>query len=439
MNENEDQIFSITIQQTSSAYDQDNINIHPPDDYTGSSRSTSTASTNPRRRRKTKLERAKEMLLNGEDLPRSYCTDENLFPALVDSLQSDYNQLVNPKSDRNKSSKPQNYNTTNETNEENYDNGDNNISNENDENASEQPNTSIRKINTTVLKSSEVVYRALKRAQEYYDLFLALKEKERIQQEIKERLKSAKNEKRELMQMINNQEKNMNDIFKDEENKLVKKHDNETQKFNDFWESEKKQRDFNKTSDTLRLLRRQADLLLMDKQYQESLLCQKKADELEASEIENRRSDMAFAYEQSFNKLQAKQRREMKTLRVRQKMKKTEYNAAKNEEITKVNTKIAKIENELAKSNDPFFINRIRKSQQMEVNSVNCFTASKYKNNKTVKNKQSGSNVVSSKRPAPRSYRNIGKMDVSTGDFNQVPLPPLRTDLLIYRAQTARK
>lgn len=480
MDENDDQIFSITIQQTSSAYDQDNSNVHPPDSY--SSCSSSRSPRNPRRR-KSKLERAKEMLLNGQDLPKSYCSDENLFPALVDSLQADYKQIINPKSRKSTSQEQgsSNYNTesinsaeqkqenkvhtynpnarrtfTQENNNfnntgksvtfnntGNFDNGetetDDQYQYQEYESASEQPNTTIRNINTAVLKSSEIVYRALKRAQEYYDLFLANREKERIQEEIKGRLKSAKNEKRELLQMIDNQENNMREIFKEEKTNLVKKHDREIEKFNNYWESEKKQRNYNKTSDELRLLRRQADLLLNDKQYQESIICQKRADALEAAEIENRRADMANDYDQSLKKLQDKQRKEMKNLTVRQKMKRTEYNAAKNEEITKANTRIAKIENELEKSKDPFFINRIIKSQQMEANSINSFTASKYRNSETVKSRQSGSHVVSMKRPAPRSARNFGKMEVCTGDFNQVPLPPLRTDLLIYKAQTARK
>ena len=239
--------------------------------------------------------------------------------------------------------------------------------------------------------------------------------------------------------MISNQEKNMDIIFQEEETDLITKHDKETDKFNDFWESEKKQRNYNKTSDNLRLLRKQADLLLMSKQYQESAQCQKKADELEVSEIENRRLAMSSDYEQSLRKLQEKQNKEMKNLLLRQKMKRTEYNGAKNEEITKINSKISKIEIELEKSNDPNFINRLKKAHEMEANSINCFTASKYRNSGNSKARQAGPNVVSARRPALRSSRNFGKMEIVVADFNQVPLPPLRTDTLIYRALTARK
>lgn len=477
MNENDDSIFSITIQQASSTYDQDSSLVHPPDNCPSSSRASSKASRNPRHR-KTKLERAKEMLLNGQDLPRSFYMDEKLFPDLVDSLQADYNKLMNPKSRKNRSQNQStsnyatdNYESTTPREENNnsmtynphskvtFNFGDDNFSKTNPNNADyqtgadgyeaendestndfeDQQSVSVQNINTKVLKSSEVVYKALKKAQEYYQLFLANKEKERIQEEIKGRLKSAKNEKRELIQMIQNQEKNMALIFEDEENDLVKKHDKEIKKLNATWESEQKQRVYNKSSDTLRLLRRQADLLLMDKQYQESMLCQKKAQELEAAEIENQRAAMANDYEQSLTKLQTKQRKEMKNLKVRHKMKRNEYIAAKNEELAKANNKIAKIEKELENSNDPFFINRIKKSQEMEANSINCFTASKYRNSNTTNNRQTGPNVVSARRPAPRSNRNFGKMEVTVADFNQVPLPPLRTDFLIYKAQTARK
>lgn len=476
MNENEDAIFSITIQQASSTYEQEQ-NVHPPDDYyySYSSRSQSKSSRNPRNR-KNKLQRAKEMLLKGNDLPRSYYMDESLFPDLVDSLQADYKQLVNPKSGTRRNTNQADNSSTQQNQQSNIDNknktyngnmnssfkssNNNNLSKTNTNKSvhfatentnneyfeeeetveeSEAPDANIRTINTAALKSSEVVYKALKKAQEYYELFIVNKEKEKIQDEIKERLKSAKTEKRELMKMISNQEKNMDIIFTEEENKLIKKHDKQIQEFNEFWESEEKQRTYNKTSDELRLLRRQADLLLMDKQYQQSIQCQKRADELEAAEIRNRTLAMSNDYGESLRKLQEKQNKEMKTLTVRQKMKRTEYCAAKNEEIAKANSKIAKIQLELEKSNDPNFINRIKKSHEMEANSVNSFTASKYKNSGNSKTRNVGPNVVSTRRPAPRSYRNFGKMEVSAADFNAVPLPPLRTDYIIYKTLSSRK
>lgn len=123
MNENEDAIFSITIQQASSTYEQEQ-NVHPPDDYyyySYSSRSQSKSSRNPRNR-KNKLQRAKEMLLKGNDLPRSYYMDESLFPDLVDSLQADYKQLVNPKSGTRRNTNQADNSSTQQNQQSNIDN-----------------------------------------------------------------------------------------------------------------------------------------------------------------------------------------------------------------------------------------------------------------------------------------------------------------------------
>ncbi|OHT11386.1 hypothetical protein TRFO_19194 [Tritrichomonas foetus] len=333
---------------------------YPKDDFHSSQ--SSRASRSPRNRKVTKFDRAKKTLLEGKELKNP---DPSLFPDLTESLKTDYENLM-------KSGK---------------------------------------------VKDSQKVYNAFKKSIEIEKNLQAYQKVNEIQEDILNRLNSAKQEKKNMEKTIKNTERNMGIYFEREEEELIQKQDDEFEQFNESWESEKKQRNYNKTSEQLRLLRTQADKLLLNKQYQESAICEKKANELEMMEMMQKNNEMNYDYSNSLQKLREKHAKEQKVLKGRQKMRRTEFISIKNSELKKIDSKIAKIEVEYQKSNEPYFINRIRKSFEL--------TSSKDEQNKET--------------PRARVYRNVGKKDIIVAEFNEIPLPPLRPEERIYKATMLRK
>ena len=312
-------------------------------------------------RSKNRVNRAKTLLLQGKE-PKK--VDSKLFPALCDSLKNDYQEMVN----------------------------------------------------SGRLRGSKRVYEAYKRSEEMYEDVRAKQKIEEQQKEIKERLNNAKQQKRDMIKRIEDTEKNMELYFEQEENDLNDRHQYELDTFNDEWGGDKKQRNYNKTSELLKLMRMQADKLLVLKQYQESAICEKRANQMEIDEINRKKFEMNADYMDGLKKLATKQENERRILMSKQKMKKTEFISVKNYELSKLDSRINKIEVELQKVNEPFYINKVKKSFKM-TNSVN----------------------ESRKKVQSRESRNIGKRPVNPSEFNEIPLPPLNIEEKVYRLTAQRK
>lgn len=418
MSKTDDTIFSITLQQIPPTGPAAEIlNIHPPKDE-----KSATASPSRKRRKisnndqsseqnetKSKLDIAKELLISGEDLPNNYLNDETIFPALVESLENDYNQMLNNR-DPNDEAEMGNTNSF-----------------EDETNNDEVPRATI----IQNMKNAATVYVALKKARDYNEQCNINQKKKRVIEEIKFRLQAAQNEKMELLDMIQKQESNMSVLFTNEEDKLHRKQEREFRRFQQSWSSEKKQRNYNKSSETLRLMRRQADLLLITKQYQESIQCEKKAAELEVVEIEQKRLGMHCDYQSAIRKLQEKHEAEKETLATHQKMELNKYQSAKNEDITRIEKKIAKIQTELENANDPNFNNKIKKSYEMEMGSKTAFN----RNPASFMKKDSTQSIYArtANQTGSKTSRSLTKAEICVSDFNQVPLPPLNTSRVINR------
>lgn len=204
------------------------------------------------------------------------------------------------------------------------------------------------------------VYKAIKHTEKSQkEAKLRLIQK-KMKQDLINRKQDALNELGTLDDKAKGIELNMILAFKNQVTRLEKKQKKEIENFDNQWTSIDKQRMYNKTSDELKNLRRQEDLYLEQKLYQDSVSAKKRADKIEKVEIQNAIQQMSFDYQTALVPIKLQHEQEMKTLLKAQEDEERIFENTKKSEMNTILARIKKIDIELENLNDLAYIERLQ-------------------------------------------------------------------------------
>lgn len=240
---------------------------------------------------------------------------------------------------------------------------------------------------------------------------LKVEARDHMQASLRTRIEKACADYQELAKQIDGQEAEMKRQFAQQTEELRAKHERELQEFDNSWTTPEKERGYNRTSGSLKELRRQAALLLKDHRFQESRKVDALADNLEKEEVIRGSLRMEADYGLQVEILLALQRREADELRRKQQVREGEYEAAKKFELGVAQRRIQNLENEKVGKSDPDKVWAL------------------YHRNDTGRRKLAQSLAVFP-----------GKKRINVNDFNKLTLPPLRESMTARRAiETANR
>lgn len=181
----------------------------------------------------------------------------------------------------------------------------------------------------------------------------------KMKQDLMNRKQEAINELNTLNDKTKNIELNMILKFRSQIVNLENKHKKEIEEFENEWSTIDKQRMYNKTSTELSELRKQEDLYLEQKLYQDSIAVKKRADKIEKIEIQNALQQMQFDYKVALPPIKKRQEQEMKTLLKSQEDEERVFDGAKRSEINLLLARLKKIDIELENLNDLSYVERL--------------------------------------------------------------------------------
>lgn len=240
---------------------------------------------------------------------------------------------------------------------------------------------------------------------------LKVEARDHMQASLETRIEKARNDYTELVRTIASQEAEMRRQFAAQLDALHKKHAKETAAFDSSWTQPEKERGYNRTSGSLKELRRQAALLLKDRRFQESKKVDMIADNLEKEEVIRSCLRMEADYGLQAEILLALQQREEEELLRKQKVREGEYEAAKKFELDAAKRRIHNLETERQGKSDPDKVWAL------------------YHRNDTGRTRLTQSLALFP-----------GKRRIDVNQFNTLTLPPLRDSMAVKRAvETANR
>lgn len=218
------------------------------------------------------------------------------------------------------------------------------------------------------------------------------------QNDLSQRKESAQQEYNEFNQQMKERENEMNQRLDEQVKELKDRHQREMQEHDAEWQSETKARQFNRSSQRLRILRTQQQLLMNAKRFDEAAQVCRIADGVAAAETAESHHQMLTAYNQSKTLLLHKQEEEMDTLNKACEVKRGEFKYMKDTLTLRFTHRFENLQNEEEVAKDPerFWVLKHRNDGDQVVNSVGT-----------------------------RTSRNTIARSARVEEFNTLPLPPL--------------
>lgn len=255
-------------------------------------------------------------------------------------------------------------------------------------------------LSLNLYQDSEQYDKALHRVIRMGEDYIKLSVQRSVQQGLKARLANAKREMDDIQKMAKKQLDNMELKLEKQRNDLTQRHQKEIEDFNADWDTEKKQRLYNRTSNTLRGLRKQAILLLNQHRYEEMKVVEQEADKLEREECIQSSQLMELDYSAQLELLLKRQKSEVEKLLTKQNALRNQHKAAKEFDMQVARQRLRNLEHGLE-----------------EAANTNKFWNLKAK-----------SILYSSKAlPVHATPRGHGKKEINVSEFNTLALPQLGT------------
>ena len=171
---------------------------------------------------------------------------------------------------------------------------------------------------------------------------------------VQQKQSEAKTKINSISQQIKQSEQELLTKFQEQIDSMLKRHEFDIIEHDSKWESDSKRRQFNRSSNQLRTLRVQQQLLMKAKRFDEAEYVCKNADLLEQQESNRAAKLMQTAYNNSKNNLLKRHQEEIETLKKAQNMKKEEIKCLLESKVVPLQNRIKVLaqEEELAKNPD---------------------------------------------------------------------------------------
>lgn len=200
---------------------------------------------------------------------------------------------------------------------------------------------------------SDTAHRAVEYVRGLANTALKTEARDSMRSEIKGQITRAHQIVHQLEVQIAGQEESMKSQFDTQMKRLKARHKMELNALYDEWAAPEKDRKYVRASNALKELRRQAELLLKERKYSESKKVEKMAEEMAQEEAEMRRMEMEEDFEKQLRNLQAAHAKQEDDLRIKQRVKTDEYQAAKQHDLRVANRRIAKLKIDKRAADDP--------------------------------------------------------------------------------------
>jgi hypothetical protein len=252
---------------------------------------------------------------------------------------------------------------------------------------------------------SEVADKAFRAAQAMYRDRQKTDAQEERQDALTNRLQIASGDLEDLEMTIAHQEENMTEYLENRRAELNERQAEEMEDLAAEWESEKRKRHYDRSSQALRHLRVQANFLLNHHRYDEMRIAVQQADALHERECRENHKRWCADFEEAAKKLQMRHDMEQQKLDTIARIKRWEHGKAKTSDLRAAKQRIRNLETEMDNAAD-----------------AEKFWTLKYR--------------FSARRlgKRPQIRKNLtGKAIISVQDFNMLPLPSLTRVPAPYR------
>jgi YesN/AraC family two-component response regulator len=193
---------------------------------------------------------------------------------------------------------------------------------------------------------------AMVRTREVSTHRLKCQARDSVQADLRQKLKSAIQELKELQEVVDRQEENMNEIFESEIQAMIDRHEAELQKLDTEWVGPNRERKYNRTSCLLRVLRNQAALLLKERKYGESRFVDTRADKIEQFETDEGHRRMEADYLYQLGMMEQRHEKEAEELCRKLNLKRGEWKTARDFELNILQKRIELIEGDMEEKSD---------------------------------------------------------------------------------------